>query len=316
MTINTTAFSATSTTSDVLAGIDLKGQRAVVTGATSGIGLEAARSLAQAGAAVTITARSQAKADEALASLRAAVPGAEFDSVLLELSDLKQVREAAAELLSEHDRIDMLINNAGIMACPLERTAQGCELQFGTNHIGHFLWTCLLVPALRNAPAARVVNLSSAGHKYSAVDFDDPHFERRPYDKWLSYGQAKTANMLFSVGLSRRGIVSNAVHPGAIMTNLGRHMTKDDYAQFGSQAQESRFVFKSVEQGAATSVWAATSPALAGKGGLYLEDCQVGKPALDETPTFGYMAYGLDAVAAEQLWQLSESIVGESFTLA
>jgi NAD(P)-dependent dehydrogenase (short-subunit alcohol dehydrogenase family) len=316
MTIKTTEFSATSTTSDVLTGIDLKGQRVVVTGATSGIGLEAARSLAQAGAAVTITARSQAKADEALAGLRAAVSGAEFDSVLLELSDLNQVRGAAAELLSTHDRIDILINNAGIMACPLERTAQGCELQFGTNHIGHFLWTCLLVSALKKAPAARVVNLSSAGHKYSEVNFDDPHFEQRPYDKWVSYGQAKTANMLFSVGLAKRGIVSNAVHPGAIVTNLGRHMTKDDYAQFSSQASESRFVYKSVEQGAATSVWAATSPALVGKGGLYLEDCQVGRPAVDEAPTFGYMDYGLDEVAAEQLWQLSENIVGESFTLA
>ncbi len=315
MVVSKTEFSAASTTHDVLAGIDLKGMRAVVTGATSGIGMEAARSLAQAGAGVTITARSRAKADEALASLRARVPGAEFDSVLLELSELKQVREAAAELLSLHGRIDMLINNAGIMACPLERTAEGCELQFGTNHIGHFLWTCLLVPALKKAPAARVVNLSSAGHKYSAVDFDDPHFDRRPYDKWVSYGQAKTANMLFSVGLNKRGIASNAVHPGAIMTNLGRHMTQDDYAQFGTKDHEKGFEFKSVEQGAATSVWAATSPTLAGKGGLYLEDCQIGKPAEDETPTMGYFAYGLDEAAAEQLWALSEKIVGETFTL-
>lgn len=296
--------------------MDLRGQRVVVTGASSGIGLESARSLAAVGAAVTITARSQAKADETLATLRAAVPNGDFDAVLLELVDLEQVRQAAATLLATHPRIDVLINNAGIMACPLERTAEGCELQFGTNHIGHFLWTCLLAPALKQSAAPRVVNLSSAGHKYAPVDFDDPQFERRPYDKWIAYGQAKTANMLFSVGLSKRGIPANAVHPGAIMTNLGRHMTQDDFAKFGTQAHESGFEFKSVEQGAATSVWAATSPQLAGKAGLYLEDCQIGKPATDEAPSMGYFAYGLDESAAEQLWRLSEQIVGESFTLA
>lgn len=310
------AFSATSTTSDVLQGMDLHGKRVVVTGATSGIGWETARSLAAVGAAVTITARSQDKADAALATLRAAVPNAEFDAVLLELVDLDQVRAAADTLLATHACIDVLINNAGIMACPLEHTAQGCELQFGTNHIGHFLWTCLLAPALKQSSAPRVVNLSSAGHKYAPVDFDDPHFEKRPYDKWESYGQAKTANMLFSVGLSKRGIPSNAVHPGAIMTNLGRHMTKDDYARFGTQAQESGLEFKSVEQGAATSVWAATSPVLAGRGGLYLEDCHIGKPASGDAPSMGYRDYGLDESAAEQLWQLSEQIVGEAFTLA
>lgn len=309
-------FSAASTTSDVLDGIDLSGKRALVTGATSGIGMETARSLASVGASVTITARSQDKADTALASLREQVSGADFDAAVLELEDLDQVREAAREYLSRHAHIDILVNNAGIMACPLSRTAQGCELQFGTNHIGHFLWTCLLAPALKNAASPRVVNLSSGGHKYGDVDFDDPHFEQRPYDKWVAYGQAKTANMLFSVALSARGIPSNAVHPGAIMTNLGRHMTQDDMAQFGSQAHETGIEFKTVEQGAATSVWAATSPALEGKAGLYLEDCQIGKPAAEVPPSMGYFDYGLDKASAEKLWQLSEQIVGESFTLA
>lgn len=309
------AFSASSTTTEVLDGINLAGKRAVITGATSGLGLETARSLATAGAAVTLTARSEAKAEEALAQLREAVPAAQFDYVLLELADLKQVRSAAATLLERHPQIDMLINNAGIMACPLERTAEGCELQFGTNHIGHFLWTCLLAPALQ-APGTRVVNLSSAGHKAGAVDFDDPHYERRDYEKWGAYGQAKTANILFSVGLNKRGIHANAVHPGGILTNLGRHMEQSDYEYLSSAPQMKDMEFKSVEQGAATSVWAATSPALAGKGGLYLEDCQISAPVTEANPGVGYAPYALDATAAEKLWQLSEEIVGERFTLA
>ncbi|WP_372799416.1 SDR family NAD(P)-dependent oxidoreductase [Litorivivens sp.] len=309
-------FNATSTTAEVLQGKNLKGQTVVVTGATSGIGFEAARSLAAAGADVIITGRSKAKYTTALEALQTAVPGARFDAVELELSDLAQVRTAAAHLQTKAPRIDRLINNAGIMACPLSRTAEGCELQFGTNHIGHFLWTCLLVPALRQSTAPRVVNLSSAGHKYAPVNFDDPHFEAHAYDKWQAYGQAKTANMLFSVGLTARGILANAVHPGAIMTNLGRHMTQEDMAQFGSQAHESGFEFKTVEQGAATSVWAATAPELEGRGGLYLEDCGIGEPASEASPTTGYFSYGLDGDAAERLWALSEEIVGEQFTLA
>lgn len=309
------AFSASSTTSDVLQGISLAGKRAVITGASSGLGFETARSLAAAGAAITLTARSEAKAEEALAQLREAVPGADVDYVTLELGDLKRVRSAAARLLGMHPHIDMLINNAGIMAVPLERTAEGCELQFGTNHIGHFLWTCLLAPALK-APGARVVNLSSAGHKAGSVDFDDPHYERREYEKWEAYGQAKTANVLFSVGLSKRGIHANAVHPGGILTNLGRHMEESDYEYLSSSPQMKDMEFKSVEAGAATSVWAATSPALADKSGLYLEDCQISHPVTEDNPGFGYAPYALDAVAAEKLWQLSEEIVGERFTLA
>lgn len=309
------AFSATSTTSDVLEGVRLVGKRAVITGASSGLGFETARSLAAAGAAITITARSKDKAEKALAQLREAVPGADADHVVLELADLKQVRSAAAELLAMHPHIDMLINNAGIMAVPLERTPEGCELQFGANHIGHFLWTCLLASALKT-PGTRVVNLSSAGHKAGDVNFDDPHYEYREYDKWEAYGQAKTANILFSVGLSKRGIHANAVHPGGILTNLGRHMEESDYEYLSSSPQMKDMEFKSVEAGAATSVWAATSPALADKSGLYLEDCQISRPVTDDNPGFGYAPYALDKDAAEKLWQLSEQIVGERFTLA
>ncbi|MBB3047570.1 NAD(P)-dependent dehydrogenase (short-subunit alcohol dehydrogenase family) [Litorivivens lipolytica] len=311
-----TAFNGKTTAEEVAQGKNLRGKVALVTGASSGLGFETARVLASIGARVIITARSEEKAAEACEALQEAVPGAEFATLVLELSELDQVRSAAAELLAREAQIDLLINNAGIMACPLGRTREGCELQFGTNHIGHFLFTCLIAPALKKSPSPRVVNLSSAGHKYAPVDFDDPHYNHRDYDKWNAYGQAKTANIWFSLGLTRRGIASNAVHPGAIMTNLGRHMTEADFESFGSQAHESGFEFKSVEQGAATSVWAATAPELEGKGGLYLEDCQIGEPVNESTPASGYADYALDEQAAERLWSLSEEIVGERFTLA
>lgn len=310
-----TAFNGQSTTDDVVQGIDLSGKTALVTGASSGLGFETARSLAKIGARVIITARSEEKAAAARKELLEAVPGADISTLVLELSELDQVRRAAEELLSRESCIDLLINNAGIMACPLERTREGCELQFGANHIGHFLFTCLIAPALKKSAALRVVNLSSAGHKYAPVDFDDPHYNEREYDKWNAYGQAKTANIWFSLGLTKRGITSNAVHPGAIMTNLGRHMTEDDMKAFGSQAHESGFEFKSVEQGAATSVWAATCAELEGRGGLYLEDCQIGEPVTESKPAAGYADYALDEVAAERLWALSEEIVGQRFTL-
>ncbi len=310
-------FSAQSTAAEVAANINLSGKVAVVTGGASGLGEETARVLAARGAEVVIAARDLAKADAAIARIRESLPAAHVGAVQLELADLRSVRSAAATLLECYPKIHLLINNAGIMACPLARTAEGCELQFGTNHIGHFLLTCLLVPALRAAAPARVVNLSSAGHKYAPVDFDDPHFQHRDYDKWIAYGQSKTANALFSVALNRRlaafGITANAVHPGAIVTNLGRHMTEQDYAEFGENSANAGLVFKEVAQGAATSVWAATAPELAGRGGLYLEDCHIGEPATENTLTAGYLPYALDERAAEKLWVLSEAIVGQQF---
>lgn len=312
-------FSAESTAEQVSAGIDLGGKVAVVTGGASGIGEETARVLALRGARVAVAARSIEKAEAAVERIRETVPQAQLGIVELELAELHSVRTAAKTLLDSYPEIHLLINNAGIMACPLQRTADGCEMQFGTNHIGHFLLTCLLVPALRAGAPARVVNLSSAGHKYSPVDFDDPHFERREYDKWAAYGQSKTANILFSVELNRRlapAVTANAVHPGAIITNLGRHLTSKDLEMFGESIKETGMRYKNVEQGAATTVWAATAPELEGRGGQYLEDCQIGRPMSEATPTSGFAPYALDGKAAQRLWTLSEEIVGERFTLA
>ncbi len=229
------AFGFQSTTDEVCAGVDLSGKQAVITGASSGLGVETARALAQCGAAVLMVARDAQKLDAAAAQVREAVPGASVDTALLDLADLDSVRAGAADILARAPSIDLLINNAGVMACPLLRTAQGFEMQFGTNHLGHFLLTGLLAPALVAAAPSRVINLSSAGHRFAPVDMDDPNYTHRDYEKWQSYGQSKTANALFSVGLDRRlqdrGVRAFAVHPGMIMTELSRHMVPEDFTQ-------------------------------------------------------------------------------------
>lgn len=306
-------FGAHSTTDEVMRGIDLSGRTALVTGSSAGLGLESARVLARAGATVILAARDPQRTAQAAQALRAQIPGAKLDQVTLDLSDTGSVRAAAARILAAHPRIHWLINNAGVMACPLARTANGCEMQFATNHIGHFLLTCLLAPALRAAAPARVVSLSSAAHRYAALDFDDPLFERRPYDSWAAYGQSKTANALFAVGLTRRlrdfGITANAVHPGVIFTDLMRHM--DDGAK-DDLRERAGAVIKSVPQGAATQVWAAVSPELAEVSGKYLEDCHIAEVAAPMSYE-GYQAYALDPEGAERLWEISERIVGERF---
>ncbi|MDO8862646.1 SDR family NAD(P)-dependent oxidoreductase [Haliea sp. E1-2-M8] len=312
-------FGFESTTAEVIAGQDLSGRVALVTGASAGLGVETARALAGAGATVWLLARDRAKLDAALATLRAeSLPG-RLESALLDLADLDQVRGAAEGLLEACPRIDLLINNAGVMACPHGETAQGFEMQLGTNHIGHFLFTCLLLPALKagaaNGREARVVNLSSAGHRFSALNFDDPNYRQRPYEKWQAYGQSKTANVLFSVALDARtqgaGVRSFAVHPGAISTELGRHMDKEDMARMAASFPGGKMAFKTVPQGAATSVWAATAPELEGRGGLYLEDCHIAEAAGADS-LGGVQAWALDPVAADRLWQLSEEWVGQS----
>jgi len=314
-------FGFESTTAEVISGQDLRGRVALVTGASAGLGVETARTLAGAGATVWLLARDRAKLDAALATLEAeSLPG-RLESALLDLADLDQVRAAAAGLLASCPKIDLLINNAGVMACPYAETAQGFEMQLGTNHIGHFLLTGLLLPALRagaiDGRETRVVNLSSAGHRYSAIHFDDPNYRQRPYDKWEAYGQSKTANVLFSVALDARmqsaGVRSFAVHPGAISTELGRHMDNDDMARIAASFPGGKFSFKTVPQGAATSVWAATAPELAGRGGLYLEDCHIAEAATADSPA-GVQAWALDPASAERLWQLSEQWVGQSFS--
>jgi len=321
MSIGPSGFGPDSTTDEVLAGIDLRGKTALVTGANSGLGLETARALAAHGATLILAGRDAARLAAAEALLRKQTGSRQFHTAVLDLADLASVRACAAAVLARVPAIHLLINNAGVMACPLARTAEGCELQFGSNHIGHFLFTCLLLPALRAAAPARVVILSSAGHKYTAVNFDDPHFAHRPYDKWLAYGQSKTANALFAVALNRRlaahGVTANAVHPGVIATELGRHLTHDDIVQFstGATASGRRMTFKSIQSGAATSVWAATSPLLEGRGGLYLEDCNVAEVSALPGSEKGYLPYALDSGAAERLWTLSENIVGQSFAV-
>ena len=313
-------FGFESTTDQVIAGLDLSGRVALVTGASAGLGVETARTLAGAGATVWLLARDRAKLDAALAALEAeSLPG-RLESALLDLADLEQVRVAAAGLLAACPKIDLLINNAGVMACPQAETAQGFEMQLGTNHVGHFLLTGLLLPALKAAAAdgreVRVVNLSSAGHRFSAFDFEDPNYRQRSYDKWQAYGQSKTANVLFSVALDVRtesaGVRAFAVHPGAISTELGRHMDQDDMARIAASFPGGKMAFKSIPQGAATSVWAATAPELAGCGGLYLEDCHVAEAATADSAG-GVQPWAVDPVAAERLWQLSEQWVGQCF---
>tara|TARA_R110002110_G_scaffold205066_7_gene417248 strand:+ start:402772 stop:403728 length:957 start_codon:yes stop_codon:yes gene_type:complete len=316
-----TAFNADSTTKDVIAGRSLLGKTAVVTGASAGLGVETARTLASAGANVVLVARSASKLEPVLETLREELPQAEFDSVLVDLADLDSVRRGSAELLSRHSTVHLLINNAGVMACPLARTAQDFELQFGTNHLGHFLLTVLLAPALQNAAAqcrqpSRVVALSSSGHRFGGIHFDDPNYRQRDYDKWEAYGQSKTANALFAVGLDARmkdaGVRAFAVHPGMILTELGRHLQQEDYdALMARMPKGVEPKFKDVEQGAATSVWAATTDELEGRGGLYLEDCHIADSS-GELMTGGIADYAIDPAAADRLWQLSEELVGQA----
>ena len=307
-------FGFESTTDEVLEGIDLTGKVVLITGGNSGLGAETARAMAAKGADVTITARKRSKAADVVSQIEAAT-GKTVNVGELELGSLASVRAFASEFLASHPRLDILINNAGVMACPLGQTEDGFEMQFGTNHLGHFLLTCLLAPALIEGAPSRVVNLSSLGHKTATVDFDDVNFEQRDYDKWVSYGQSKTANVLFSVGLEQRladkGVHAYAVHPGVIRTNLSRHMADEELEAMSSGLEN---IVKTVENGAATSVYAATSPALEGKGGLYLSDSQV-CPVDDESESHNVVrSYAVDSDGADQLWDLSETMVGEKFS--
>lgn len=314
-------FDSQSSTDQVLDGIDLSGKVALVTGASGGLGAETARALAARGAHVTLTARDTAKAEKVAAEIRAAHPAAQLEVRALSLDRPDSVRGFAKGWLAEHRALHLLLDNAGVMACPLARTPEGWEMQFATNHLGHFLLSALLVPALRAGAPARVVNTSSGGHRMSPVVFDDIHFERRPYDKWAAYGQAKSANVLHAVELDRRlaahGVRAFGVHPGMIVTELGRHLTPDDIAQLQARAKDRSSsglaTWKTPQQGAATQCWAATAPELDGRGGLYLEDCQVS----GTTPppgSLGAEGWALDPEAAARLWSVSEETLGERFS--
>ena len=312
------SFGHSTTTDEVLDGIDLIGKCAIVTGASGGLGEETARALASKGAQVTIAARNLEKANAAADGIRNSTGNDHVDVRELELVSAASVRAFAESWKADHDRLDLLINNAGVMACPLTRTEDGLELQFATNHLGHFLLTGLLIPSLKAAAPSRIVNLTSAGHWFSPVDFDDPQFERRGYDPWVAYGQSKTANILFSVELEKRwgsgGVHAYAVHPGGIQTDLGRHLTQADIERFTESARTGELRFKSIPAGAATSVWAATAAELDGRGGTYLEDCHVAEPGSGGLAGGGYADYALDSDSAARLWSLSEELVGERFS--
>src|SRR5579871_2995238 len=282
----TKVWGATSTTDDVLSGIDLHGKRILVTGVSAGIGVETARALAAHGAHVTGAARDLEKAAAATAQVRkdAAANGGSFELIALDLASLKSVRACADELLARGEAFDVVIANAGVMRTPFGHTVDGFETQFGTNHLGHFVLINRIAPLL--APGGRLVNVASAGHRYADVDLDDPNFERTPYDPVVAYGRSKTANILFAVEFDRRhrarGVRATAVHPGGIKTELDRHLAPGELettlAQVDAQlaaAGQPPFRFKTIKQGAATSVWAAFVAPAEDAGGHYAENCRV-----------------------------------------
>jgi len=320
-------FGATSTTEEVLSGINLHSKRIFVTGVSAGLGIETARSLAAHGAHVVGAARDLKKAEAATAQVRKdAANGGSFELVALDLANLKSVRACADGLLKKGKPFDVVIANAGVMATPFTNTADHFEMQFGTNHLGHFVLVNRIASLI--SAGGRVINLSSAGHRYSNVDLQDPNFERTPYDPWLAYGRSKTANILFSVGFDKRhrgrGVRATAVHPGGIQTELGRHIGAEEIQKLIDRISAQRaeqglgpFQWKTIPQGAATSVWAGVVAPADEIGARYCENCHVGNIVPDDAAitvvSEGVRAYAVDPANAEALWKKSEEMVGESF---
>jgi NAD(P)-dependent dehydrogenase (short-subunit alcohol dehydrogenase family) len=305
---------------EVIRGVSLAGKTAIVTGGASGIGVETVRALAGAGARVVMPVRARGAGETVAAEIRASTGNKAVEIADTDLADYASVRAFADGFVKSGAPLHILINNAGIMATPERRIIGNIESQFGTNHLGHMLMTCRLAPAL--AKGARVVALSSIGHRRSPIKFDDPNFETTKYDKWEAYGQSKTANSLFAIELNRRleakGINAYAVHPGGIMTNLQRDMSKDEIKAFGWVDDEGKLNerFKTVAGGASTSAWCATSPLLAAGGGVYCEDCNIAQLVPDNDPSFaGVRFWAIDPDAAKRLWTLSEKLLGETFTV-
>ena len=301
----TTPFTAESTAAEVIAGIDLTGRRAIVTGGASGIGIETARALVGAGAEVTLAVRDLAAGQRTADDITASTGNDKIVVARLDLADQSSVRSFVA---SWDGPLHVLINNAGVMAVPETRTSEGWELQFATNHLGHFALTTGLHRHLAAADGARVVSVSSSGHLRSPVVFDDIHFINRPYDPWSAYGQSKTANVLLAVEGTRLwaddGITVNALMPGIIRTNLQRYLSEEELAGASRRAGDGGLVWKTPEQGAATSILVATSPLLTGIGGRYFEDCNEAEPNQPGSRR-GVAAYALDPEAAQRLWQVS-----------
>jgi NAD(P)-dependent dehydrogenase (short-subunit alcohol dehydrogenase family) len=321
-TIAPKTFGATSTTDEVLEGVNLKGKRILVTGVSAGLGVETARALVAHGADVVGAARDLMKAKAATAGVRAGANGGGLELVELDLASLDIVRVCANALVDAGKPFDIVIANAGVMACPYGKTVDGFETQFGTNHLGHFVLVNRIASLMK--PGSRLVNLSSAGHRYSDVDLDDPNFERTPYDPWTAYGRSKTANILFAVEFDRRhkasGVGATAVHPGGIQTELSRHIGDEGIKQLIERvnaatraAGEPDFKFKTVPQGAATSVWAGVVAAADEVGGRYCEDCHVAEIEPDAAKRAGVKPYALDPETAKALWPKSEEMVGEKF---
>ena len=316
-------FGAKSTTDEVLAGTDLSGRRILVTGVSAGLGVETARVLAAHGAQVVGAARGLAKAQGATEVVRAqAANGGGLELVELDLASLASVRACADGLVAAGKSFDVIIANAGVMACPKSQTADGFETQFGTNHLGHFVLVNRIASLLK--PGGRLVNLSSSGHRFSDVDLEDPNFETTPYTEFGAYGRSKTANVLFAVEFDRRhrgnGIRATAVHPGGIQTELGRHMTPavtqamiESINATNANAGVAAFEWKTIPQGAATSIWAAVVAPADQVGAQFCEDCHVAELEDDPTIRSGVRAYALDPEHAKALWAKSEAMVGERF---
>jgi len=319
-----TSFGATTTADEVLRGIDLSGKRVLVTGVSAGLGVESARALAAHGAEVIGAARNLSKAQGATEQVRAqAARGGSLQLVQLDLASLDSVRRCADDLLAAGKPFDVIIANAGVMACPKGTTADGFETQFGTNHLGHFVLVNRIATLLR--PRSRLVNLSSAGHRYADIDLEDPNFEHSPYTEFTAYGRSKTANALFAVEFDRRhkvrGVRATAVHPGAIQTELGRYMTPEVRERLIAEINANQpkgaapFSWKSIPQGAATSLWAAWVADAEAIGGRYCEDCHVAEVVSVPGLRGGVQPYALDPQRAQALWRKSEELVGERFAV-
>jgi NAD(P)-dependent dehydrogenase (short-subunit alcohol dehydrogenase family) len=326
--LEATTFGATSTTDDVLSGVSLKGKRIFVTGVSAGLGVETARSLAAHGAQVVGAARDLNKAKAATEQVRkdAASNGGSFELVALDLGNLKSVRACADRLLAKGEAFDVVIANAGVMATPLGHTVDGFETQFGTNHLSHFVLVNRIAALIRDG--GRLINLASLGHRYANVDLEDPNFERTPYEPFVAYGRSKTANILFAVAFDKRHrdrrVRAAAVHPGVIQTELARHVDFSAIEKIIEQRNQqlaaegkAPFQWKTIPQGAATSVWAGVVAPAEQVGGKYCEDCHVAHLVQDNIPistmSEGVLGYALDENNAAALWKKSEEMVGESF---
>ncbi|RNA32376.1 short-chain dehydrogenase TIC chloroplastic-like [Brachionus plicatilis] len=306
---------------EVIQGHDLNGYEIIVTGASSGIGIETARVLAQAGARIILAARDTKKLESVADDIRQYTDNQNVEIEKLELDSLSSVGEFVKRYLAKNRPLHILINNAGIMACPKAFTKDGFELQFGTNHMGHFALTLGLIPALKHAAQlsgrkSRVVSVSSLAHIFADVDLEDINFKNRNYDPWVAYGQSKTANVLFSIALTKlyqnEGIVSNSLMPGVILTGLQKHLSKEEKVKFNIEDEKGNPNpnFKTVEQGASTTVWAAVASELEGKGGLYLENCgysELKESSQEAHKSFlGYVKYAVDEEKAMKLWNISK----------